>query len=139
MESSTELRDLMLRFYQSLTAGDRTFLEQTISHQPGVLNIGTDPKEWWSGYDTFLQVAEAQFQEIGGPPHIVGADPQAYHEGGVGWVADRPSFELPDGTRLPFRLTAVFHKEEGAWKLVQSHYSIGVPNEDTVGRELTTD
>ena len=137
MESSTELRDLMLRFYQALTASDRPFLEQIISHQPGVLNIGTDPKEWWSGYDTFLQVAEAQFQEMGGSAHIVGANPQAYHEGSVGWVADRASLELSDGTQLPFRITAVFHLEDGAWKLVQSHYSIGVPNEDAVGRELT--
>jgi len=139
MESSTELRDLVLRSYQSLTAGDRSFLEQIISHQPGVLNIGTDPKEWWSGYDTFLQVAVAQFQEMGGSSRIVGADPQAYHEGSVGWVADRPSFELPDGTQLPFRMTGVFHQEDGAWKLVQSHYSIGVSNEDVVGRELTTE
>lgn len=139
MESSTELRDLVLRFYQALAAGDRSFLEQIISHQSGVLNIGTDPKEWWSGYDTFLKVAVAQFQEMGSSSRIVGADPQAYHEGSVGWVADRPSFEFPDGTQLPFRMTGVFHQEDGAWKLVQAHYSIGVANEEAVGRELTTE
>lgn len=139
MESSTELRDLMLRFYQALTAGDTSFAEQFISHQPGVLNIGTDPKEWWAGYDTFVQVAKAQFEEMGGSTRITGADPQAYREGSVGWVADQPTFELSDGTTLPFRLTAVFHQEDGGWKLVQAHYSIGVPNEETVGRELTTE
>jgi len=36
-------------------------------------------------------------------------------------------------------MTSVFHQEDGAWKLVQSHYSIGVSNEDVVGRELTTE
>ncbi len=139
MESSTELRNLVLRYYQALAAGDRSFLEQIISYQPGVLNIGTDPREWWSGYDTFLHVAVTQFQELGGSPRIMGADPQAYREGSVGWVADQPSFELPDGTQLPFRVTGVFHQEDGAWKLVQSHYSIGVANEEAVGRELTTE
>jgi ketosteroid isomerase-like protein len=139
MESSPELRDLTLRFYQALSTGDVSFLEQFLSQQPGVLNIGSDPTEWWSGYDTFLQVSKAQFQEMGGSLRVTGADPQAYSEGTVGWVADRASFELPDGTQFPFRLTAVYHKEDGAWKLVHSHNSVGVRNEEVMGRHLTVD
>jgi len=34
-----------------------------------------------------------------------------------------------DGRRVPVRLTAVLHQEDGDWKAVQSHASIGVPNE----------
>jgi hypothetical protein len=37
-------------------------------------------------------------------------------------------FEM-EGRRVPVRLTAVLHQEEGDWKAVQIHASIGVPNE----------
>jgi hypothetical protein len=36
---------------------------------------------------------------------------------------------LPDGQVVPFRLTAVFHREGQAWRMVQAHFSVGVPNE----------
>jgi ketosteroid isomerase-like protein len=35
----------------------------------------------------------------------------------------------PDGTEIEFRMTAVFHNENGQWKVVQQHASVGVPNE----------
>jgi hypothetical protein len=138
MESSPELRDLTLRFYQALTTGDVSFIERFISQQPGVLNIGSDPNEWWPGYDTFMRVARIQVQELGGV-RVAQSDPQAYREGSVGWVADQAAFQLADGTTVPFRLTAVFHQEDSAWKLVQSHNSVGILNEDAMGRHLTTE
>ena len=61
----------------------------------------------------------------------------AYSEGNVGWVADRPTFRLPDGTQIPFRSTIVFRKEDGEWKVIQQHISIAVPNENVVGQQLT--
>lgn len=38
---------------------------------------------------------------------------------------DRPSFVLPDGSRLPTRLTAVLHSEQNEWKIVHLHFSVG--------------
>jgi ketosteroid isomerase-like protein len=32
------------------------------------------------------------------------------------------------GSSTPFRLTAVMHREQGKWKIIQLHFSIGVPN-----------
>ena len=34
-----------------------------------------------------------------------------------------------DGKRAPVRITAVLHQEDGDWKAVQTHASIGVPND----------
>ena len=142
MESSPELRDLTLRFYQALTqtltTGDVSGIAPFISQQPGVLLIGSDASEWWVGHDTFLRVAQAQAQEMAGV-RVTGSDPQAYREGAVGWVADQAVYELPDGTKIPFRLTAVFHQEDGVWRLVQSHNSVGMRNEEVVGRSLTVE
>ncbi len=60
----------------------------------------------------------------------------AFEEGTVGWVADQGTFRMPDGTEVPFRMTVVVHREDGDWKVVQEHASIGVRNEDALGVEL---
>jgi hypothetical protein len=55
-------------------------------------------------------------------------DVKGFREGTVGWAAGRGFFEMETG-RVPVRLTAVLHQEDGDWKAVQVHASIGVPNE----------
>jgi hypothetical protein len=136
MEPSTELKELVLRTYAAMGNGDTSFYDQHLSHQEGVLIIGSDPNEWWTGYDTIIQVFNAQMREMGGVSCLPG-DPQAYRIGDVGWVADRPRFRLPDGTELPVRMSIVFVKEDGAWKVTHQHISIGVPNEQIVGQAPT--
>jgi ketosteroid isomerase-like protein len=125
-----------LRSYEAFAKADTSFIEDFVSRQEGVLIIGTDPNEWWPGYDTIKRVFEAQMQEMGGV-NFVGGDPQAYTEGNVGWVVDHPKLRLPDGPAIPFRTTSVFVKEDGEWKLVQTHSSVGVPNEELISRALT--
>jgi ketosteroid isomerase-like protein len=131
MQPSIELRELVLQTYAAMANGDTTFYDQHLSRQEGVLIIGSDPNEWWAGRETILRVYEAQMQEVGGIG-VVGYDPLAYSEGNVGWVADRPSFRLPDGTQVPFRSTIVFEKEDDLWKVVHQHISIGVPNDSVI-------
>jgi hypothetical protein len=60
---------------------------------------------------------------------VDGSRPEAYRAGDVGWAADQATWRLPDGLAIPFRLTAVFHHEGRAWRLVQAHFSLGVPND----------
>jgi len=137
IQRSEELVDLLTRFYQAAQSGDTAFLEHFISAQEGVLCIGTDPQEWWQGAGTIGRVFKAQVEEMGGSFPLEPGSPEGYREGSVGWVADRPKLKLPDGTEMEFRLTMVCHQEAGEWKLVQAHFSIGVPNEEAVGKGLT--
>jgi hypothetical protein len=137
MEPSVELKELYVLCCQSQSSGDYAFFEQRFAQQEGVLAIGTDPGEWWSGHATIARVFRAQLEEIAGIQVLPGT-PQAYSDGSVGWVAGRPRVRLPDGTEVPLRLTAVFRKEENEWKIVQWHLSAGVHNEDLVGERLTT-
>jgi hypothetical protein len=58
---------------------------------------------------------------------------QAYSEGSVGWTMDRVTVRLSNGAELPVRHTRIFHKENGAWKMVHLHVSIAVPNESIGG------
>ena len=41
-------------------------------------------------------------------------------------------FLFPDGSLMQTRLTVVMHQEEGRWKLVHMHVSVGVPDEQVV-------
>ena len=137
MEQSTELKELYLRSCEAQSSGDYSFFERHFSQKDGVLAIGTDPTEWWAGYATITKVFEAQLKEMDGI-QILANTPQAYCDGSIGWVADRPTIKLPDGTEMPFRLTAVFQKEQNDWKIVQWHVSTGVSNEALIGETLTT-
>lgn len=137
MEESTELKELYLQICEAQSNGDHSFFERCFSQKDGVLAIGSDPTEWWNGYDTITRMFKAQLQETGGF-HILADTPKAYSDGSIGWVAGQPTLKLSDGTEMPFRLTAVFQKGQDGWKIVQWHVSIGISNEDVIGETLTT-
>ena len=101
--------------------------------------VGTDPNEWWEGFAALREAMRAQSQSEGmGEMQIVPGRLQAYREGSVGWVIDcGPSFRMPDGTEIPFRNTVVFRQEDGEWKLVHGHSSIGVRNEEMFEEDVT--
>jgi SnoaL-like protein len=136
MERSDELRDLMLQFYEALTNGDESFFDRHFSKSQDTRGIGTDPDEWWSG-PQLVQVWKEQIAALGGSMPITPGDLEAFADGDVGWIADRPTLDLGDGDPVAIRYTAVFVREDDEWKLVQSHGSIGLANEGTFG-ELPT-
>ena len=139
MEQSPELKEVILRYYDAFASGDYTIYERMLSQTDGLLGIGTDPNEWWDSHATLVRISKAQIQELkGAGVSFIPGDLQCYREGSVGWSADRPTLRLPDGTNLPLRMTTVFHQENGEWKMVQFHTSIGVPNSEAVGAELPT-
>ena len=139
MEPSEELSDLTLRFYKASETGDLSFFDRHLSPQEGAQFIGTDSNEWWEPLEALREAARTQSEAIeGGGLEIVGGQPQAYSEGSVGWVIDRnASFRLADSTQIPFRNTGVFRREDGEWKLVHGHTSIGVRMEELFGEDVT--
>lgn len=137
MESSNELKDLALEAYAALGRGDSAFFEACFARHASLVAIGTDPQEWWAGYDNVIRVFKTQMKEIG-RFSIEGAQPQAYREGSLGWAADRPTFRLADGTVFTVRMSVVFHQETAGWKIVHWHASLGTANEEVLGKTLTT-
>ena len=137
MEHSDELRDLTKRLYEAEATGDISFIERHFSRQDEAVYIGSDPNEWWEGFEAFVEAMGAQSEAMG-EMQIVAGQLQAYREGNVGWSIDRDAlFRLPDGTEIPFRNTCLFHQEDGEWKLIHGHTSIGVSNEEALGKDLT--
>ena len=138
MKQSTELKEFYLKSCEAQTKGDYSFFERYFSKKDGVLAIGTDPAEWWTGYDNITRVFKAQLEETGGF-EIQPGNSMAYSDGSVGWIAGQPTLKLPDGTEFSLRLTAVLQKEQDDWKVVQWHFSLGVSNEDVLDETLTTE
>ncbi len=135
MEPSPELQDLTVRIAEAVGKGDAAFLERHTSRQPGAAFLGTDPDEWWTDLEGLTRALAAQRQA---GVDVIPGEPLAYQEGDVGWAVDRrPRFRFGD-QEVPFRLSVVYHREDGAWKMVHFHSSVGVPNEDAVGVELGT-
>ncbi len=137
MENSSEIKAVMQKIYQAMSNGKAEEFEKLLSQEVGTLVIGTDPREWWNGYEVINRFFGQQIMEMGGTMQIVGSDIEAYSEGSVGWSADRATIALNDGTKIPFRGTSVLHREGDNWKLVQWHVSVGAANEEVVGKELT--
>ena len=138
MKRSSGVESMVRDFYDAMKRGDAGALADLVADGDDVLTIGTDPEEWWEGHDRTAAVWKAQIEAMGGSIELVGGNPRAHESGDVGWFADRPSFVLPGGTEVPTRLTGVATREGGRWRLIQAHISMGVSNEEAVGRELPT-
>ena len=131
MEAAPDLRDVVVESFAAYSAGgDLTFIENHISRQPGTHALGADPSEWWADAAAILQAAAA---EASAGLTFVPGEVLAWREGSVGWVvAPDARVRAPNGREVPFRYTGVYHLEEGTWRLVQGHWSIGVPNDESL-------
>ena len=136
MQPSAELTGTVDAFYRALLGGDAATLAALLSHQEGLLFIGTAPEEWWADYDTIVRVIRAQSELFGSGLRAIGSAPQVQQEGTVGWFADRFTLRLPDGTEVPMRVSGVLHQEAGRWTVVQTHSSLGAPNTEAFRQDF---
>ena len=136
MQKSAELKQVYDRFVVAVNSGDVSAIDAMISKDEDVSVIGTDPNEWWMGHDSTVQALRSQSGDVGSSASMAtGSKAEAYVEGDFGWVTDQPVLRLPGG-EIPFRVTMLFHREDGVWRVLQSHASFGVRNEDVMGESL---
>lgn len=138
---SEEIAAFMRRLYRAIVAGDAEAVDGAFSRDSGVLAIGTDAAEWWSGWPVITRMWRAQFEEADGDSFAADVRPgllECFEEGSVGWCQDNPVVVMPDGSVYDSRLTAVLHLEGVAWKIMQFHISFGIANEETFGKTYTT-
>jgi hypothetical protein len=103
-----------------------------VREDEGIVVIGTDPAQWTEGREQWIAAREAVIREMEGLRLEAGEEPHGYEEGSMGWVADRPRAVLPGGNAISTRLTGIVRQEEGEWRLVHIHLSVGVPDEEVV-------
>lgn len=101
-----------------------------------MVDLGTDPREWWDGVDVLASLFVASSDERAG---LTFDEPRlaAFQEGTVGWAVYVANAVFR-GAVQPFRFTAIFHLERREWKAVHVHRSVGVRNEDAWGVDPPT-
>lgn len=127
-EPSPEIEQALRDTLDALTRTDIEGIGRRTSRDPCVVGIGSDPAEWAEGYDNLMRIWRESTPEADLGVRVGLDDVKGFREGSVGWAAGHGYFEL-DGKRVPVRMTAVLHQEDGDWKAVQTHASIGVPND----------
>lgn len=125
MQQSESVREAMLRFYDRFTANDVGSFDRLVSQERDSMVIGTAPEEWLDDREQWRSAFGMEGVRLEAGDALRG-----WEEGPVGWAADQPTFTLPDGSTIPTRLTAVMRQEDGDWKLVQAHFSVGVADEE---------
>jgi uncharacterized protein (TIGR02246 family) len=125
-----EIRAVFDQLLEAQNAGDAERVRSRLSERPDAVHIGTDADEWWTSKQIVDAVAAA-----GGADEIqaVADDVGTHVQDDVAWAEGRGRFTTAGGGERPVRMTGVFVREDGQWKMVQSHASIGVPNDDIFG------
>jgi len=122
-------------------AGDRDTLNELWSRDACATYVGMDDREWFLGRDAIvaysLAVTELENATLG-PGAVRRAvsdvpDVEALQRGPVGWVRHMGSIQSADGTARVVRATSLWHLEHGQWRCVNTHVSLGTPNERIFG------
>ena len=128
--SQDEIRKLLDELIEAQNSGDAPRLRIMLSERPDAVHIGTDAEEWWTSNQLVDDVAAAGG---GDDIRVVADDIDVHVQGDIAWVEGRGRFTRADGAERPVRMTGVLVREDGQWKIVQSHASIAVPNADIFG------
>jgi hypothetical protein len=123
-----QVRAGLMAMVEALNNGDRNGVAASLSTRVECTLIGSDPEEWLTG-DQLLAVMDQGMLAGDSPVRVVLDDTFVHVMGEVAWVEGRGRFIDPTSRERPYRMTAVVVREDGEWKGVQSHVSLGVPND----------
>ncbi len=129
MEASVEVENVVRALFDAVSKGDIGEIENLFSQKDGVIAIGSDPAEMWAGYNAIVRAFTEQLQSSGAR-QIQTGEISAWVEGTVGWASELRTIRRSKGQAMSIRHTFVLHTENGRWKIVQMHVSIGVPNDE---------
>jgi len=141
IRESPEIAALLRRAIEAWGRHDLDTFETFFSRTPHFRGIGTDADEYWESVDEYHRVNRTQLSELEGTGWELadGAVKRMYavEEGPVGWATLDYSIRNLD-EEVTFRSSVILVLEAGAWKIVHWHSSVGVPNVQSFGVELTT-
>jgi class 3 adenylate cyclase len=134
---SSEIIDALRAIYRAVRAGDESTMASLCSEDPAFLVLGTDMKEVLRSGREWATMNRRIWEQVGGLCPLYMGQAQAHSTGDFGWVHDFPIFRppLPD---VPTRVTALFRRERGSWRMLQLHVSIGIGNTEAFGMDVPT-
>ena len=128
MQRSPEIERIAYELVAAIERGDIDTIGRMTALDGEVVGIGSDPAEYARGFEENMRLMRESTPEMGAQIHAHLDVVHGYEEGDVGWLDGVGRFER-EGESVDVRMTGVLHREDGEWRVVQSHASIGVPNE----------
>ena len=136
MQPSSELCTIIAGWFAAAASGDVTWRDRHVSANPALRIVGTDPEEWLQGEAAYAFLRN-EAATIGGRITVKVLEVEAFAEGNVGWGLALPEITIQDGRKVTPRWSAVFHREDGDWRMVQLHASIAIGNAAAFGDTFT--
>jgi ketosteroid isomerase-like protein len=130
MKPSPEIAQLVDAWFAAASRGDASLVDAHVSRDPGTRLIGSDPGEIFKGGGAVAEFLRGEVEGAGGRATFTPQDTDAFSDGDVGWVTTFVTITMSDGGHVAPRWSSVLHRVDGAWRFVQTHASIGVPNDE---------
>jgi class 3 adenylate cyclase len=141
MKESPELEALVRRLFKAAYIDHDVATVRNITQGPsgpesGLRMILVADDEWFYKPDTEYMVQRTREIATTGVEfeHI-----EAFEHGDAGWFAASVILSRADKEPSASRFTGVFIMEEGVWRSAQWHVSVGVPNAEAWGVEISKD
>jgi adenylate cyclase len=134
IKRSPELEAVVRRMWMAFATADDAALGNMTVTDPALRFLLSGDEDWLGGDEVVpilrersrtIQLNSLEFYRL-----------EAYEVGDFGWTACTLTSLDADGGTQSFRQTGVFAIEDGIWKAVQVHASVGVPPQDVYGVEL---
>jgi hypothetical protein len=119
---SEELAQRTRELYADLAAGNAQQASLLYSQEPGRVFVGLTTQDFRAASEPRGVATEEFIVEPGSS--IVPGELIAFSDRAAGWVVDRPTIKLTNGTELHIRLTILWRNEYGIWKIVHTHASL---------------
>ena len=119
---SQELVNKTRELYADLSNGQPERASLLYSQEPGRSFIGIGAEDFRASSEPRgVALDELPFEP---GSFVVPGEIIAYADRQAGWVVDRPTVRLKNGTELHLRLSLFWRNEYGIWKIVHSHVSL---------------
>jgi adenylate cyclase len=131
MQDSSQVREAVERFWNLIGAADLDGLGDALTAGPIAQVIGSAPGEGHDDRETWIAGFRSMIEAMPG----VRVDPgptRGYANGDTGYAIGEPTWHLPGDMTLQMRSTFVLQREDGEWKVVHLHASVGIPDERAV-------
>ncbi|HLF70862.1 MAG TPA: nuclear transport factor 2 family protein [Dehalococcoidia bacterium] len=128
MDRFPELETIIRNWFEAVSNKDASWIDRHLSAGPDLRIIGTDPHEWLKG-EAAANLLHTDLEVLGGTVKFDVGETEAYRDGNVAWGCASFTIMLPNGGHVSPRWTGVFRQEDGNWKAVHIHASIGLSNE----------
>lgn len=131
---SPEVEAVVRRLWRAFVEGSEAAFRNLLSSDDGFRMILSADDQWFVGPDLAPMFAErGRMMDI---ERLEIERLEGYEKDDVGWVASEVTVTTRSGISGTFRTTVTLVIEDGVWKAIQIHTSVGVPQADVFGVEL---